>query len=195
MTFWYNLYHSLHSKQIYIMFTFAPVRYYLLANLLSSITKSTLCLFSSMQYIFLQKFYPRSIFQKAVARKASEGAMKVPEDCTPVSQRSWSGALKFWIHQAHSYDDDPCTKYHETFMVDPILDVSPLEVSAVIHAFFRIPSISAQGDSALLSLLISLNQHLRFPTSAIVITAFRTTQRWLIRSRIAAYQFWHCPPG
>ncbi|KAL6108020.1 clcc1 [Pungitius sinensis] len=55
----------------------------------------------------------------------------VYEKCTGVKKIDWSDSLKEWVRSTWTLQDDPCKKYYEHLLVNPILLVPPTKAIAV----------------------------------------------------------------
>ncbi|XP_077462714.1 chloride channel CLIC-like protein 1 isoform X2 [Stigmatopora argus] len=62
------------------------------------------------------------------------------EKCTGVKTMDWRDSLKEWFRSTWTLQDDPCKRYYENLMVDPILLVSPTKaISVTITTLFTEP--------------------------------------------------------
>ncbi|XP_061739038.1 chloride channel CLIC-like protein 1 isoform X2 [Nerophis ophidion] len=58
------------------------------------------------------------------------------DKCTGVKAIDWSDNLKEWFRSTWTLQDDPCKKYYEVLMVDPILLVPPTKAISVTMTTF-----------------------------------------------------------
>ncbi|XP_074524554.1 chloride channel CLIC-like protein 1 [Halichoeres trimaculatus] len=62
------------------------------------------------------------------------------EKCTGMKSVDWRDSLKEWYRSTWTLQDDPCKKYYEVLMVDPLLLVPPSKAfSVTITTFFTEP--------------------------------------------------------
>ncbi|XP_053740563.1 chloride channel CLIC-like protein 1 isoform X2 [Synchiropus splendidus] len=62
------------------------------------------------------------------------------EKCTGVKKIAWSDSLREWFRTTWTFQDDPCKKYYEVLMVNPILLVPPFKaISFTITTCFTEP--------------------------------------------------------
>ncbi|KAM4549209.1 chloride channel CLIC-like protein 1 isoform 2-T2 [Odontesthes bonariensis] len=80
----------------------------------------------------------------------------VNEKCTGVRKIDWSDSLKEWVRSTWTLQDDPCKKYYEVLMVNPILLVPPTKaISVTITTFITEPlKHFGQGISEFLRALL-----------------------------------------
>ncbi|KAM6921976.1 chloride channel CLIC-like protein 1, partial [Xenentodon cancila] len=80
----------------------------------------------------------------------------VNEKCTGVKKIDWSDSLKEWFRSTWTLQDDPCKKYYEVLMVNPILLVPPTKaISVTITTFITEPlKHFGQGISEFLRALL-----------------------------------------
>ena len=67
------------------------------------------------------------VLQKALSKKQAEVHKDIPIQCRP-QDMDWKQSLATWWSQSFSVQDDPCTKYHESLLVNPVLEVTPTQV-------------------------------------------------------------------
>ncbi|KAM7387890.1 hypothetical protein PAMP_024101 [Pampus punctatissimus] len=64
----------------------------------------------------------------------------VNEKCTGVKRIDWTDSLKEWFRSTWTLQDDPCKRYYEVLMVNPILLVPPTKaISVTITTFITEP--------------------------------------------------------
>uniref|UniRef100_A0A3Q1I2Z5 Chloride channel CLIC-like protein 1 n=1 Tax=Anabas testudineus TaxID=64144 RepID=A0A3Q1I2Z5_ANATE len=64
----------------------------------------------------------------------------VNEKCTGLKKIEWSDSLREWFRMTWTLQDDPCKKYYEVLMVNPILLVPPTKaISVTITTFIAEP--------------------------------------------------------
>ncbi|XP_026201052.1 chloride channel CLIC-like protein 1 [Anabas testudineus] len=80
----------------------------------------------------------------------------VNEKCTGVKKIEWSDSLREWFRMTWTLQDDPCKKYYEVLMVNPILLVPPTKaISVTITTFITEPlKHFGQGISEFLRALL-----------------------------------------
>ncbi|KAF7665918.1 hypothetical protein LDENG_00126960 [Lucifuga dentata] len=80
----------------------------------------------------------------------------VNEKCTGVKKIDWSDSLKEWFRGTWTLQDDPCKRYYEVLMVNPILLVPPTKaISVTITTFITEPlKHFGQGISEFLRALL-----------------------------------------
>ncbi|QAB08501.1 ORF16A [Ictalurid herpesvirus 1] len=64
------------------------------------------------------------------------GLAKVDMAGLNCARDTWIGGLKEWFRTTWTLEDDPCRKYHELLIVDPLLMVPPTRVLAMTCATF-----------------------------------------------------------
>lgn len=90
----------------------------------------------------------------------------VNQQCTGVRKIDWSDSLKEWFRRTWTLQDDPCKRYYEVLMVNPILLVPPTKaISVTITTFITEPlKHFGQGISEFLrALLKDLPVQLQIP--------------------------------
>ncbi|XP_041862972.1 chloride channel CLIC-like protein 1 isoform X2 [Melanotaenia boesemani] len=98
----------------------------------------------------------------------------VNEKCTGVKKIDWSDSLKEWFRSTWTLQDDPCKKYYEVLMVNPILLVPPTKaISVTITTFLTEPlKHFGQGISEFLrALLKDLPVTLQIPVLLTIVLA------------------------
>ncbi|XP_047444090.1 chloride channel CLIC-like protein 1 isoform X2 [Mugil cephalus] len=80
----------------------------------------------------------------------------VYEKCTGVKKIDWSDNLKEWYRSTWTLQDDPCKKYYEVLMVNPILLVPPTKAFSVTITTFITEPLKhfGQGISEFLRALL-----------------------------------------
>ncbi|XP_035509077.1 chloride channel CLIC-like protein 1 isoform X2 [Morone saxatilis] len=80
----------------------------------------------------------------------------INEKCTGMRRIDWSDSLKEWFRSTWTLQDDPCKKYYELLMVNPILLVPPTKaISVTITTFITEPlKHFGQGISEFLRALL-----------------------------------------
>lgn len=80
----------------------------------------------------------------------------VNEKCTGMKKIDWSDSLKEWFRSTWTLQDDPCKRYYEVLMVNPILLVPPTKaISVTITTFITEPlKHFGQGISEFLRALL-----------------------------------------
>ncbi|XP_042273798.1 chloride channel CLIC-like protein 1 isoform X2 [Thunnus maccoyii] len=80
----------------------------------------------------------------------------VNEKCTGMKKMDWSDSLKEWFRSTWTLQDDPCKRYYEVLMVNPILLVPPTKaISVTITTFITEPlKHLGQGISEFLRALL-----------------------------------------
>ncbi|KAM9848355.1 chloride channel CLIC-like protein 1 isoform 2-T2 [Aulostomus maculatus] len=81
---------------------------------------------------------------------------RVYEQCTGVKKIDWSDSLKEWFRSTWTLQDDPCKRYYEVLMVNPILLVPPTKaISVTLTTFITEPlKHFGQGISEFLRALL-----------------------------------------
>nr|XP_057928506.1 chloride channel CLIC-like protein 1 isoform X2 [Doryrhamphus excisus] len=76
--------------------------------------------------------------------------------CTGVKTIDWSDSLKEWFRSTWTLQDDPCKKYYEVLMVNPILLVPPTKAISVTFTTFVTEPLKhvGQGISEFLRALL-----------------------------------------
>ncbi|CAL8253245.1 unnamed protein product [Merluccius merluccius] len=80
----------------------------------------------------------------------------VYEKCTGMRKIDWSDSLKEWFRSTWTFQDDPCKRYYEILMVNPILLVPPTKAIAVTFTNFITEPLKhvGQGISEFLRALL-----------------------------------------
>lgn len=98
----------------------------------------------------------------------------VNNKCTGVKKIDWSDSLKEWFRSTWTLQDDPCKRYYEVLMVNPILLVPPTKaISVTITTFITEPlKHFGQGISEFLrALLKDLPVQLQIPVLLTIVLA------------------------
>uniref|UniRef100_A0A8C6SB65 Chloride channel CLIC-like protein 1 n=1 Tax=Neogobius melanostomus TaxID=47308 RepID=A0A8C6SB65_9GOBI len=113
----------------------------------------------------------------------------VNRKCTGVKKIDWSDSLKEWFRSTWTLQDDPCKRYYEVLMVNPILLVPPTKaISVTITTFLTEPlKHFGQGISEFLrALLKDLPLQLQIP---VLITIVLSILVVMYGSVNAAFQY------
>lgn len=76
------------------------------------------------------------LYKVAFAQHQAKVAKMEPLDNVCVEKMDWSGSLWEWFRNSWTYKDDPCQKYYELLLVNPILLVPPTKALAVTFTNF-----------------------------------------------------------
>ncbi|XP_041646660.1 chloride channel CLIC-like protein 1 [Cheilinus undulatus] len=68
------------------------------------------------------------------------------EKCTGMKSIDWRDSLKEWYRSTWTLQDDPCKKYYEVLMVDPLLLVPPTKAFAVTITTFITEPLKHVGE-------------------------------------------------
>ncbi|XP_042567860.1 chloride channel CLIC-like protein 1 isoform X1 [Cyprinus carpio] len=96
------------------------------------------------------------------------------DKCTGLKQLDWKDSLSEWYRRTWTLQDDPCKKYYEALLVDPILTVPPTKaITVTITSFITDPLKQiGQGISEFLrALLKDLPITLQLPVLLIIALA------------------------
>uniref|UniRef100_A0A8C2FY26 Chloride channel CLIC-like protein 1 n=1 Tax=Cyprinus carpio TaxID=7962 RepID=A0A8C2FY26_CYPCA len=96
------------------------------------------------------------------------------DKCTGLKQLDWKDSLSEWYRRTWTLQDDPCKKYYEALLVDPILTVPPPKaITVTITSFITDPLKQiGQGISEFLrALLKDLPITLQLPVLLIIALA------------------------
>ncbi|KAM9357700.1 chloride channel CLIC-like protein 1 [Symphorus nematophorus] len=66
--------------------------------------------------------------------------------CTGIKKIDWSDSLKEWYRSTFTLQDDPCRKYYEVLMVNPILLVPPTKAISVTFTTFITEPLKYIGE-------------------------------------------------
>ncbi|XP_031720086.1 chloride channel CLIC-like protein 1 isoform X1 [Anarrhichthys ocellatus] len=98
----------------------------------------------------------------------------VYEKCTGVKKIDWSDSLKEWYRSTLTLQGDPCKKYYEVLMVNPILLVPPTKAIAVTITTFITEPLKHVGQGIsefLVALLKDLPITLQIPVLFTIVLA------------------------
>ncbi|XP_043731542.1 chloride channel CLIC-like protein 1 isoform X1 [Cervus elaphus] len=76
------------------------------------------------------------LYKLAFAQHQAEVAKMEPLNNVCAEKMNWSGSLWEWLRSSWTYKDDPCQKYYELLIVNPILLVPPTKALAVTFTNF-----------------------------------------------------------
>ncbi|XP_036127882.1 chloride channel CLIC-like protein 1 isoform X2 [Molossus molossus] len=76
------------------------------------------------------------LYKLAFAQHQAEVAKMEPFNNMCAERMDWSGSLWEWFRSSWTYKDDPCQKYYELLLVNPILLVPPTKALAVTFTNF-----------------------------------------------------------
>lgn len=96
------------------------------------------------------------------------------EKCTGVKKIDWSDSLKEWFRSTWTLQGDPCKKYYEVLMVNPILLVPPTKAIAVTITTFITEPLKHVGQGIsefLVALLKDLPITLQIPVLLTIVLA------------------------
>ncbi|XP_070343061.1 chloride channel CLIC-like protein 1 isoform X2 [Equus asinus] len=79
---------------------------------------------------------PYNVLMVAFAQHQAEVAKMKPLDNVCVEKMDWTGSIWEWFRSSWTYKDDPCQKYYELVLVNPILLVPPTKALAVTFTNF-----------------------------------------------------------
>ncbi|XP_070124712.1 chloride channel CLIC-like protein 1 isoform X4 [Equus przewalskii] len=79
---------------------------------------------------------PYNVLMVAFAQHQAEVAKMKPLDNVCVEKMDWTGSIWEWFRSSWTYKDDPCQKYYELLLVNPILLVPPTKALAVTFTNF-----------------------------------------------------------
>ena len=69
------------------------------------------------------------LYRKSFATKQAEMEKDIPKECRPDNEVHPFDYFKLWFTNTFTFSPDPCVKYQETLLVDPMWEVSPSRVS------------------------------------------------------------------
>ena len=69
------------------------------------------------------------LYEKAIAEKLATQAKDMPPECTSEGLTGWV-TLKVWARDTFLFADDPCLKYHQAVIVNPVVMASPMQAFA-----------------------------------------------------------------
>ncbi|XP_012585553.1 PREDICTED: chloride channel CLIC-like protein 1 isoform X2 [Condylura cristata] len=76
------------------------------------------------------------LYKLAFAQHQAEVAKMEPRNNVCAEKMDWAGSLWEWFRSSWTYKDDPCQKYYELLVVNPIWLVPPTKVVAVTFTSF-----------------------------------------------------------
>uniref|UniRef100_A0A8C6CZE7 Chloride channel CLIC-like protein 1 n=1 Tax=Moschus moschiferus TaxID=68415 RepID=A0A8C6CZE7_MOSMO len=76
------------------------------------------------------------LYKLAFAQHQAEVAKMEPFNNVCAEKMNWSGSLWEWLRSSWTYKDDPCQKYYEILLVNPIWLVPPTKALAVTFTNF-----------------------------------------------------------
>ncbi|XP_066048409.1 chloride channel CLIC-like protein 1 isoform X2 [Chamaea fasciata] len=76
------------------------------------------------------------LYKLAFAQHQAEIAKMGQFDSVCVEKLDWRGTLFEWLRSTWTFQDDPCQKYYETLIVNPILLVPPTKALAITFTNF-----------------------------------------------------------
>ncbi|XP_021574069.1 chloride channel CLIC-like protein 1 isoform X2 [Carlito syrichta] len=76
------------------------------------------------------------LYKLAFAQHQAEVAKMEPFNNVCAEKMDWAGSLWEWFRSSWTYKDDPCQKYHELLLVNPIWLVPPTKALAVTFTNF-----------------------------------------------------------
>ncbi|EPY84669.1 hypothetical protein CB1_000459015 [Camelus ferus] len=79
---------------------------------------------------------PYNVFMLAFAQHQAEVAKMEPLSNVCAEKMEWTGSLWEWFRSSWTYKDDPCQKYYELLLVNPIWLVPPTKAFAVTFTNF-----------------------------------------------------------
>uniref|UniRef100_A0A8D1KC44 Chloride channel CLIC-like protein 1 n=1 Tax=Sus scrofa TaxID=9823 RepID=A0A8D1KC44_PIG len=79
---------------------------------------------------------PYDVLMLAFAQHQAEVAKMEPLDNVCAEKMDWTGSLWEWLRSSWTYKDDPCQKYYELLLVNPIWLVPPTKALAVTFTNF-----------------------------------------------------------
>lgn len=110
------------------------------------------------------------------------------EKCTGMKSIDWRDSLKEWYRSTWTLQDDPCKKYYEVLMVDPLLLVPPTKAFAVTITTFITEPLKHVGEGIsdfLRALLKDLPVTLQIP---VLLTIVLSIMVFMYGSVHAAFQ-------
>ncbi|NXT01783.1 CLCC1 protein, partial [Jacana jacana] len=76
------------------------------------------------------------LYKLAFAQHQAEIAKMGPFDNVCAEKLDWGGSLIEWFRSKWTFQDDPCQKYYETLLVNPVLLVPPTKALAITFTNF-----------------------------------------------------------
>ncbi|KII64100.1 hypothetical protein RF11_02522 [Thelohanellus kitauei] len=71
------------------------------------------------------------LYQNSIALKMSKYGKGVPMSCQDVNQMSYFDTLLLWVSNTFTLKSDACHQYYSNILVDPLTEISILEVRVV----------------------------------------------------------------
>uniref|UniRef100_A0AC11D8Q0 Chloride channel CLIC like 1 n=1 Tax=Ovis aries TaxID=9940 RepID=A0AC11D8Q0_SHEEP len=88
------------------------------------------------------------LYKLAFAQHQAEVAKMEPLNNVCAEKMNWSGSLWEWLRSSWTYKDDPCQKYYELLLVNPIWLVPPTKALAVTFTNFVTEPLKHVGKGA-----------------------------------------------
>nr|KAF6290431.1 chloride channel CLIC like 1 [Myotis myotis] len=85
------------------------------------------------------------LYKVAFAQHQAEVAKMEPRSNVCAEKMDWSGSLWEWFRSSWTYKDDPCQKYYELLLVNPVLLVPPTKAMAVTFTNFVVEPLKYIG--------------------------------------------------
>ena len=86
------------------------------------------------------------MYRVELSKKTSIIIQDIPDECLPKDLTPWK-SISLYFRNTFTFGDDKCVKYQESLLVDPLWEVSPLQVRLVWilfqFLFARAPHIYA----------------------------------------------------
>ncbi|XP_068726120.1 chloride channel CLIC-like protein 1 [Montipora capricornis] len=80
------------------------------------------------------------LYRKSFATKQAEMEKDIPKECRPDNEVHPFDYFKLWFTNTFTFSQDPCVKYQETLLVDPMWEVSPSRaISATLASIVAQP--------------------------------------------------------
>ncbi|NXH40327.1 CLCC1 protein, partial [Dicaeum eximium] len=76
------------------------------------------------------------LYKRAFAQHQAEIAKMEQFDSVCAKKLDWQGSLMEWLRSTWTFQDDPCQKYYETLVVNPVVMVPPTKALAVTFTNF-----------------------------------------------------------
>ncbi|XP_036772537.2 chloride channel CLIC-like protein 1 isoform X2 [Manis pentadactyla] len=91
---------------------------------------------------------PYNVLMLAFAQHQAEVAKMEPLNNVCAEKMDWTGSLWEWFRNSWTYKDDPCQKYYELLLVNPIWLVPPTKALAVTFTNFVTEPLKHIGKGA-----------------------------------------------
>ncbi|XP_036308509.1 chloride channel CLIC-like protein 1 isoform X1 [Pipistrellus kuhlii] len=85
------------------------------------------------------------LYKVSFAQHQAEVAKMEPFNDVCAEKMDWSGSLWEWFRSTWTYKDDPCQKYYELLLVNPVLLVPPTKALAVTLTNFVVEPLKYVG--------------------------------------------------